>query len=165
MLQVSTFPCRLALTHGTCHTSIFTMAIWTEIVRSNSLTGYPRAVDKPCLLSIAHQVIQENGSSTMAKICIGVCSSTCGCRIQCSQIKSLTTPLSLQWDRIKTTKLVIVLLIPEKPSCLQTTVASVLSHPSWHTVPQVWPVQTSTRPSLGPEPPITLISPFEQSKG
>jgi len=79
-IKLVVFSEHMPLTCGTSHTSIFTMAIWTEIISSNSLAGYPRAVDKSCLLSIAHQVIQEDGTSTMAKVSIGVCGGTCGWR-------------------------------------------------------------------------------------
>ena len=37
-----------------------------------------------------------------------------------------------------------------KPSCLHTTLASLVDHPSSETVPQVSLKQTSTRPSLTP---------------
>jgi len=55
------------------------------------------------------------------------------------------------------------ILAPENPSCLQATAASVLSQLSSHTVPQAAFWQTSTRPSLGVEPPMSLMSPFEQT--
>ena len=48
----------------------------------------------------------------------------------------------------------------EKPSCLHTTLASGGPQRSSHTVPQVLPMQNSTRPSLAELPPISLTSPF-----
>ena len=78
LLQASTFIDMVALTYGTSHTSIFTMTHWTEIISSNSLAGYPRTVNKPSLRSTACQVIQEDGTSAMAKEGIGICDGTCG---------------------------------------------------------------------------------------
>ena len=49
------------------------------------------------------------------------------------------------------------------PSCLQTTVASLLSHSSSQTVPQeVPPMQTSTRPWTLVAPPTSLNEPLVQ---
>lgn len=45
----------------------------------------------------------------------------------------------------------------ENPSCLQTTLASTLSHPSSHTVPHVSFRQISTRPSRSVLPPTSLV--------
>lgn len=53
----------------------------------------------------------------------------------------------------------------ENPSCLQTTLASLSSHPSSQTVPQVLPRQTSTRPSLPTSPLASLSPPSGQSGG
>ena len=50
----------------------------------------------------------------------------------------------------------------EKPSCLQTTVASLLSKLSSQTVPHVPLLQTSKRPSRSLVPPTSLISPCTQ---
>ena len=130
------------------------------IVVAISSVSVMRAVEHTSLWPSASHIIHYNGTTTWTKHSVSK-----GCSICSVKEALMSTLLSLQWDRINTTKLVIVLLILEKPSCLQTTVASVLSHPSWHTVPQAWPMQTSTRPSLGPEPPITLMSSFEQSRG
>ena len=49
------------------------------------------------------------------------------------------------------------------PSCLQTTVASVLSQRSSQTVPQAPPLHTSTRPSMLFEPPTRRIDPSVQA--
>ena len=46
----------------------------------------------------------------------------------------------------------------EYPSCLQTTVASEVPHKSSHTVPQLWFLHNSTRPSVGAVPPTSLMS-------
>ena len=48
------------------------------------------------------------------------------------------------------------------PSCLQTTLASLASHPSSHTVPHSLLIQISTLPSKGLKPPDNLTSPYEQ---
>ena len=48
------------------------------------------------------------------------------------------------------------------PSCLQTTVASVLSHKSSHTVPHWSLMHTSTLPSYWLEPPTRRTSPYVQ---
>lgn len=50
-------------------------------------------------------------------------------------------------------------LCPEYPSCLQATFASGTPHMSSHTVPHLPFRQTSTRPSFGRVPPISLIPP------
>lgn len=50
----------------------------------------------------------------------------------------------------------------EKPSCLHTTLASGMPHSSSQTVPQVLPMQSSTRPSLVLLPPTSLRSPWTQ---
>ena len=47
----------------------------------------------------------------------------------------------------------------EYPSCLQTTLASKIDHPSSHTVPQASFMQISTRPSSSKVPPTSLMSP------
>ena len=54
------------------------------------------------------------------------------------------------------------LLVVMNPSCLQTTLASLLSHPSSHTVPHSLLIQISTLPSKGLKPPDNLTSPYEQ---
>ena len=51
----------------------------------------------------------------------------------------------------------------ESPNCLQTTVASLVSQWSSHTVPQVSLKQISTLPSLDTEPPTSLRSPSLQT--
>ena len=48
------------------------------------------------------------------------------------------------------------------PNCLQTTVASVLSHKSSHTVPHWSLMHTSTLPSYWLEPPTRRTSPYVQ---
>ena len=48
------------------------------------------------------------------------------------------------------------------PSCRHTTVASLLSQLSWHTVPHALPTQISTRPSFGMLPPASLSWPVVQ---
>ena len=54
------------------------------------------------------------------------------------------------------------LLVVTNPSCLQTTLASLSSHPSSHTVPHSLLIQISTLPSKGLKPPDNLTSPYEQ---
>ena len=56
------------------------------------------------------------------------------------------------------------MLVPlgEKPSCLQTTMASGAFQRSSHTVPYTSLLQSSTRPSRDEEPPTSLIRPFWQ---
>ena len=54
------------------------------------------------------------------------------------------------------------LLVVMNPSCLHTTLASLLSHPSSHTVPHSLLIQISTLPSKGLKPPDNLTSPYEQ---
>ena len=49
-----------------------------------------------------------------------------------------------------------------KPSCLQTTSASLISHESSHTVPHTPLEHSSTRPSIGVVPPTSLKSPVAQ---
>ena len=49
-----------------------------------------------------------------------------------------------------------------KPSCLQTTTASLLSHRSSVTVPQTRPTHTSTRPLVGVLLPARRIAPSVQ---
>ncbi len=50
----------------------------------------------------------------------------------------------------------------ENPSCRQTTLASIKPHPLSHTVPHIFLLQTSTRPSRGVRPLTSLISPSVQ---
>ena len=49
---------------------------------------------------------------------------------------------------------------PENPSCRQATLASIVAHPSSHTVPQSPLRHTSTLP-CELEPPLSLMSPCE----
>ena len=51
----------------------------------------------------------------------------------------------------------------ENPSCLQTTLASRLVHPSSHTVPHTLSMQISTRPSRVLRPDCSLTSPSVHS--
>jgi len=51
----------------------------------------------------------------------------------------------------------------EKPNCRHTTLASALSQLSSHTVPHALFLQTSTRPLMSSELPLSLIYPFEQT--
>lgn len=63
----------------------------------------------------------------------------------------------------KKERLVAIAPWSEKPSCLQTTVASGVPQKSSHTVPQVKFKQTSTRPSVRLLPPISLMSPLSHA--
>ena len=49
--------------------------------------------------------------------------------------------------------------VAENPSCLHATLASLVSHPSSHTVPHVLFIQISTRPSSKVFPSTSLIAP------
>lgn len=49
-----------------------------------------------------------------------------------------------------------------KPSCLQTTIACLISKAKSHTVPHAPLEQSSTRPSIAVVPPTSLTSPVEQ---
>lgn len=70
-------------------------------------------------------------------------------------IISIFLPLSLSL----TPHLPVSSPYPENPSCLQTTLMSLLFQPSSHTTPH-WPErQTSTRPSLDVAPPESLTLP------
>ena len=57
----------------------------------------------------------------------------------------------------------IIKCIPDSPSCLHTVVASLISHPSSHTVPQKLSRQTSTLPLWLLVPLASLSSPFWHS--
>jgi len=59
----------------TSHTSIIRVAR-AEIIGPYSLTGAPGTVNESCLRSSAEQVIQEDGTSTTAKVCIAEYCST-----------------------------------------------------------------------------------------
>ena len=68
---------------------------------------------------------------------------------------------NLQLNYINNCIGVIILLMSVCPSSLHTVLASLMSQPSSHTVPQ-WPSrQTSTRP-LFPSPPLSLMLPSLQ---
>ena len=54
------------------------------------------------------------------------------------------------------------LLVPEYPSCLQTTLASNDDHKSSQTVPHMLKRQISTRPWFGRLPPTSLTLPWLQ---
>ena len=71
--------CLVVLTCVTSYTSIFTMAIWTEVISPNSLTGRPWTVNESCFSSGTQQVIQKDGASATTKVGIGVCYCTCCC--------------------------------------------------------------------------------------
>ena len=102
--------CLVALTCGTSHTGIFTMASWTEVISPNSLTGRPWTVNKSCLPPSTQQVIQKDGASAAAKVSIGVCYCTCGCTVKASSQCTLNLELLVYWDMlsIRTSKRVSV---------------------------------------------------------
>ena len=60
--------------------------------------------------------------------------------------------------------MIVVFSPSTSPSCLHTTLASMLSQKSSHTVPQWLLMHTSTRPSLGKNPPARRTDPLEQAK-
>jgi len=71
----------------------------------------------------------------------------------------------LTLGNMHTNIMLMVLYVPveAKPSCLQTTLASVLSQKSSHTVPHALLLQISTRPLEFVDPvPRRRISPFKQ---
>ena len=74
-------------------------------------------------------------------------------------------PHILMWehsDECKDTFIVDLLAVYAYPSCLQTTVASMLSQESSHTVPHWSLMHTSTLPSYWLEPPTRRTSPYIQ---
>ena len=71
----------------------------------------------------------------------------------------------LTLGNMHTNIMLMVLYVPveAKPSCLQTTLASLLSQKSSHTVPHALLLQISTRPLEFVDPvPRRRISPFKQ---
>ena len=68
-----------SLTLHTSYTSIFSMTIRTEIKSPNSQTDASWTVNKSCLRPSTQKVIQKDGASSMAKVCIEECYRTCTC--------------------------------------------------------------------------------------
>ena len=60
-------------------------------------------------------------------------------------------------------KVIYSIPVPEYPSCLQATLASLAPKASSQTVPQAFPLQTSIRPSRAVVPPTRRIAPWAQT--
>ena len=122
---------------GTSDSSIFRMV--------TAVAGDVCTVCKVGFSSITLDIIHEDWSTPLSKVSTPQCSSYVSKSHSARKTPGLSLPISY-------------------PSCLQTTVASVLSQSSSQMVPQAPSLHTSTRPSMLFEPPMRRTDSSMQSK-
>ena len=122
-----------------------------------------RAITEVCLISSAANLIQEDGSNSRTKDPVINIDCYCICKLEKQQIINRIShgPASkpaLKLKESKTENGIFNLHSEVRPSCLQTTIASLVSQSSLHTVPHCLWKHTSTRPSKLFLPPTNRIS-------
>ena len=129
-----------------------------------------RAIIKVCLISSAANIIQEDGVSPRTKDPVINIDCYCIYKLGKQQIINRIShgPASKPALKPKKSKMengIFNLHSEVRPSCLQTTVASIISQSSLHTVPHCPWKHTSTRPSKLFLPSTSLISVLLQPAG
>ena len=143
----------MATSLGTDHSCIF---IVNTIVAANQILSV-RAAIKGCLTPCTAHIIQEDGSSSRAKIYKHIPrGGYCICKLNKKQA-CISYPAMSMISRLHDLPPVNI------PSCLHTTRASVSSQSSSHTVPQLPLWQISTRPSYSFLPPTSRMSELLQT--
>ena len=122
------------------------------------------AISEGCLISSAVNIIQEDKSNSRTKDPAINIDCYCICKLEKQQITvnrilhGAASKLALKLKKSKMENGIINLHSVVRPSCLHTTLASLISQSSSHTVPHCPRKHTSTRPSKLFLPPTSRIS-------
>ena len=132
----------------------------TTVMVTNSTVS---AIIQDCLISSAVNIIQEDGSNSRTKDSVINIDCYCICKLEKQQIidrvsHGAASKLALKFKKGEMENGIFDLHSEVRPSCLHTTVASLVSQSSLHTVPHCLWKHTSTRPSKLFLPPTSRIS-------